>query len=58
MAGIRESIALLLKWEVLDAVSLGGADQPGKSHLEMLGLERILTWHRMLGSRSGTSTRI
>lgn len=34
------------------------AEQPCKSHLEMLGLERILTWHRMLGSCSGTSTRI
>lgn len=31
---------------------------PCKPHLEMLGLERILTWHKMLGSRSGTSTRI
>lgn len=28
------------------------------SYLEMLGLERILTWHRMLGSCSGTRTRI
>lgn len=34
------------------------AKLPCKPHLEMLGLERILTWQRMLGSCSGTSTRI
>lgn len=48
---------MLLGWMGQRSLAALG-ELPCKPHLEILGLERILTWHRMLGSRSGTSTRI
>lgn len=50
------------RWWVLSGwmgqSTLTALAEPPCSYLEMLGLERILTWHRMLGSCSGTRTRI